>query len=348
MHFSTHEKFMLLKSALGNLGMLVGGRRCDPALIVWLLTYTCNLACRHCSYWQKAAPIDSALLMQVAEKIAASRTPIVVLSGGEPLIVPRLREIITCLKQAGKVVSVNTNGLLLGEYADFLISTGVDVVSVSMDGPNAEVHDAIRCRKGLFAACVKNMELIRRTRKDKPRIAVRGVIMRSNLSSTPEYIRRFQDVADDINFQPVHDDATKHDVVERSVLFTPDQRRDVERLVARLAQQHPFLDNGYFKKFPQFLFDPGSMRRGAINHCLPTLFFSMGIFPDGTCFTCSEHIGNMFQDEISAIWSGHQRRAFLKQAAASGACTHPCWLNSQVIASPLPGRVLRLLINKRW
>jgi pyruvate-formate lyase-activating enzyme len=88
MHFSLREKLLLMQSAARNMSLLLGATAIDPSLIVWLMTYKCNLACRHCNYWQKAVPIDPQRTMRAAEMIAATRTPIVVLSGGEPLIVP--------------------------------------------------------------------------------------------------------------------------------------------------------------------------------------------------------------------------------------------------------------------
>lgn len=337
-------------NALKSFTSFFGNKNLDPSVIVWIVTHRCNFQCQHCVSWHDKSDFQVDKLLETAHKIAASRTPIVNLSGGELLIVPNIREIIHTLKQAGKFVSVNTNAWLLENHIDFLLEEGVDSITISIDGHTAEIHDGIR-KKGSLEKIIKNIEQIKEKRKgNKPFIGIRGVVMQQNMHTLEDYIERFKELGDDIKFQPVHDyeDSLLHAVTNKDMLLQNEQRSELEKLFRKLGEKYPFMNDEYHQTFPEFLFDKEKMKTISPLHCLPVLYLAMRIEPDGNCYTCSQDIGNIYEQSLQEVWASEKRKEFLKNLAKCGTCETPCWLNSNVVSSTVPGKVLKFMIAKGY
>jgi len=126
-----------------------------PHVIAWNLTRRCNLECAHC--YISAGPRESATseletaecLRIVDELLAVNPAPMLILSGGEPLLRHDLTQIAAYASQRGATVVVGTNGTLLtdGRIAA-LKSAGVTGVAVSIDSLRPSYHDNFRHGKG--------------------------------------------------------------------------------------------------------------------------------------------------------------------------------------------------------
>lgn len=122
----------------------------------------CNLACRHCwisPNFDPAASSGRFLSLEHARKAVAQGRPLglssVKLTGGEPLLHPRFRELVALLCDAGLGVTIETNGTLVDEeLARFLREKKVGFLSVSLDGADAATHDALRGVRGSFERAV--------------------------------------------------------------------------------------------------------------------------------------------------------------------------------------------------
>ncbi|MFO0566680.1 MAG: TIGR04053 family radical SAM/SPASM domain-containing protein [Polyangiaceae bacterium] len=130
-----------------------------PARVYWETTRACDLACQHCR--AEAAPhADPRELTheqgrRLIERLAAFGAPLphLVLTGGDPLKRADLFELIAYARSLGLDVSVSPSGtpLLTPDAIAKLKAAGVDAISLSLDGANAESHDAIRQVPGCFA-----------------------------------------------------------------------------------------------------------------------------------------------------------------------------------------------------
>jgi len=122
-----------------------------PHVVAWNLTRRCNLECAHC--YISAGPRESATseletgecLRIVDELLAVNPAPMLILSGGEPLLRHDLTQIAAYASQRGATVVVGTNGTLLtdGRIAA-LKSAGVTGVAVSIDSLRPSYHDNFR------------------------------------------------------------------------------------------------------------------------------------------------------------------------------------------------------------
>lgn len=138
-------------------------RKTGP-LFVWNVTSRCNLRCAHC-YRDSAADCSEKDLsdekcLDLVGEIATLRPPIVLLTGGEPLLRKNLFSIIDACKAAGLRVGLSTNGTLIdGSLALKIQKAGVDYVGVSIDGKRG-VHDAFRKQNGAFDASWQGLRFL--------------------------------------------------------------------------------------------------------------------------------------------------------------------------------------------
>ena len=129
------------------------------------LTSGCNLACRHCwitpTFVRGEPSPGECLDLDLLRRAVAEARPLGLtdakLTGGEPTLHPHFVEIVDFLSAEGLEIIMETNGTLIdAALARHLKErTNLRFVSVSIDGPNAEVHDAFRGVAGSFEAAVR-------------------------------------------------------------------------------------------------------------------------------------------------------------------------------------------------
>jgi AdoMet-dependent heme synthase len=134
-------------------------------LLFWESTARCNLACAHCRRTETAGrdELSTAEVRAVLESAATLGRPIVVLSGGEPLMRDDWEELARCAAGLNLPVALATNGTLIDEAVSRRIAAaGFARVSVSLDGPDAATHDAFRGQAGAFARALDGIAALRR------------------------------------------------------------------------------------------------------------------------------------------------------------------------------------------
>lgn len=125
------------------------------------LTEGCNLACRHCWLAPRFDPTATrapVLPVEALERAIAEARPLglrgVKLTGGEPLLHPRIGEVLDVVEREGLTLNVETNGTLLTPELARRLGDMKEPrpphVSVSLDGAVAETHDAVRGVEGAF------------------------------------------------------------------------------------------------------------------------------------------------------------------------------------------------------
>ncbi len=350
MNFLTKtQKLKLYYKAVENASFIFGNKNVSPPIIAWLLTKRCNLKCMHCDSYLDTKKIIASDLITVAKKIAQSDVMIVILSGGEPMLVPNINEIITILKESGKIVKINTNGLNLSKHAEFLINSEVDSITISIDSMNPSLHDKIRGKQGSYKNAIEGLEYIKTNRKrKKPYTEVRCVVMKDNFREIPEFVKYFKTKADFVALQPIHNNESHHKIVSEDVLFEIEKNNieeELKKMFLFLGTEFKEFGNHYYKRFPEFLNHPERMEKEAILACLPLWINFMPIDETGNCLSCSHIIGNVYNDDIQTIWSGKRRLDFLKSMASFGKCKTPCWLNCTSVAPLLIGSVVKKMLT---
>ena len=130
-------------------------------IVAWETTSACNLRCSYCRAKARAEPdldeLSTKEALALIDDIAPLK-PLLILSGGEPLLRPDIFLLARHAVSKGLRVSLATNGTLLTpEIVDKIASSGVSRISISLDGATPEEHDAAR-GQGCYLQVMKGIE----------------------------------------------------------------------------------------------------------------------------------------------------------------------------------------------
>jgi len=140
----------------------------EPKWIAWEITRRCNLKCVHCRSSSEIEveghpdfPTEEGF--RIIDDISKYAKPVVVLSGGEPLLRGDVFDLARYGTEKGLRMCIATNGTLVtDEICERMKSSGIKMVSLSLDGPNKEVHDNFRQQEGAFEGTIRAAELFKK------------------------------------------------------------------------------------------------------------------------------------------------------------------------------------------
>ena len=138
----------------------------QPRLVAWEVTRSCNLSCVHCRASAEKGPyegeLDTAKAKQILDEITLTGNPIIILTGGEPLLREDIFELARYGTGLGLRMVMATNGTLLTpELVESMKESGIKRVSISLDGETAEKHDAFRKVEGAFDASLRGISYMK-------------------------------------------------------------------------------------------------------------------------------------------------------------------------------------------
>lgn len=131
-------------------------------VVVWNSTKTCNLKCRHCYMSSDNKKYQNELTTQEAKSfiddLADFHVPVLLFSGGEPLIRPDFFELAEYAQAKGVRPTLSTNGTLITrEVAQRIKDIGVGYVGISLDGLQ-DVNDQFRGVEGAFQKAMEGIQ----------------------------------------------------------------------------------------------------------------------------------------------------------------------------------------------
>ncbi|ACB33716.1 Radical SAM domain protein [Leptothrix cholodnii SP-6] len=140
-----------------------GGSMTGP-VVIWNLIRRCNLTCQHCyalsADHEYSGELSGAEVGTVMDDLKAFHVPVLILSGGEPLMRPDIFEIAARAKAMRFYIGLSTNGTLIDEpMADRVAAAGFDYVGISLDGLR-ETHDKFRRLDGAFDRSLAAVRLL--------------------------------------------------------------------------------------------------------------------------------------------------------------------------------------------
>ncbi len=172
-----------------------------PRLVAWELTNACNLACIHCRASAIKEPSQDELSTAEAKHFVdelAEYKPIIILTGGEPLLRADVYEIARYATGRGLRVVLATNGTLLThEIARRLKEAGIQRVSISIDGATPHTHDTFRGEQGAFEAALRGIEILKH---EGISFQINTTITKRNLDEIP----RIYDLALELKASALH------------------------------------------------------------------------------------------------------------------------------------------------
>ena len=170
-----------------------GSNGAPPRLVFWESTVGCNLECRHCRRLEVAKTLSRRDLttdqvkQHLIDALVAVGRPILVCSGGEPLMRADLFELADYAVSRALPIALASNGTLIDEpMADRIVRAGFERVAISLDGADAATHDDFRQQAGAFEGAVRGIRHLRE----------RGMGLQVNTTVTLHNIRQLHAIYD--------------------------------------------------------------------------------------------------------------------------------------------------------
>lgn len=160
-------------------------------IVAWETTRACNLVCRHCrATAQKAAHPDELSTAEgfaFIDSLAQGEAPMLIITGGEPLLRADIYDLAAYAAKKGLRPVMAVNGTLLDNAAaSRLKDSGILRCSISLDGPDAARHDALRGVPGAFAGALRGITALKAV--DLP-FQINSTVTRANLDSFKDIAR---------------------------------------------------------------------------------------------------------------------------------------------------------------
>ncbi len=174
-----------------------------PMLVFWETTRACQLACRHCRASATPDTLPGTLTHEegigLIDQVAGFGRPypILVMTGGDCLLREDLWELVDYAKSLGIPVALSPSvtPMLTNEAIDRIAATGVNAVSISLDGARAATHEGVRGIPGHFP---KTLDAIKRLKDAGLNVQINTTVMRDNVDELAEIARILVDLEVDI------------------------------------------------------------------------------------------------------------------------------------------------------
>jgi len=155
-------------------------------VVVWNITQRCNLKCVHCYAHAKDKVFENELSTdegkRLLDDLADFGVPVILFSGGEPLVRKDLPELAAYAVQKGMRAVISTNGTLISpKMARTLKEIGLSYVGISLDGMEA-INDRFRGIKGAFKSA---LEGIKNCQAAGIKVGLRFTINKANVAEIP-------------------------------------------------------------------------------------------------------------------------------------------------------------------
>lgn len=137
--------------------------KAELRLVAWEVTRRCNLSCLHCRASAAFGPYPNELSTEegltLLEQIRQVGRPVIILTGGEPLLRQDIFELAAFGTSLGLRMVMAVNGsLLTPEIARRLLTAGIQRISISLDGATAEGHDHFRQVRGAYESALRGIQ----------------------------------------------------------------------------------------------------------------------------------------------------------------------------------------------
>jgi len=164
-------------------------------VVVWNITRRCNLKCVHCYAHAKDIPFDNELTTDqgkgLIDDLAAFGSPVMLFSGGEPLVRKDLPQLAAYAVEKGMRAVISTNGTLITpKMARTLKEIGLSYVGISLDGMK-EINDRFRGVNGAFRSA---LEGIKNSQDAGIKVGLRFTVNKFNVMEIPKIFQLLEEM----------------------------------------------------------------------------------------------------------------------------------------------------------
>ncbi|MBN2142453.1 radical SAM protein [Candidatus Woesearchaeota archaeon] len=291
-----------------------------PQTMVMLLNTACNLNCSFCRVHEENG--DQELGLEEAERILSEARGIgvsqVVFTGGEPLLHKEFFGIVKKARDLGMAVNVTTNATLIKPLIGRIEESGIDSVSISIDGLKA-THDLLRNKEGVFDAAMDGLKALA-DRLGPKRVNVHFVVTNKN-------VRELKDVYDLTRRMKVKFDFWPVNGSEEHYLKDETDKKAYKEFLDYVEKTE---GRGFGQKKEYYLkgldYHTGEKMR---TRCLG-LRDSFGINAQGELVACclwgvdGLKVGNALSTPLRSLWMSEKAKR-LRSSIVKDGCSHDCF-----------------------
>ena len=299
-----------------------------PLVLSWNVTLKCNLKCSHCYINAKESKLPDELSTDAAKmlihQIIEVSRPLLILSGGEPLLREDIYEIIRYGTDRGLRMGMGSNGMLIDdEVAGKLKDAGMWTVAISLDSSIPERHDEFRGVKGCWEHAVNAIRVLK---KADIEVQVNCTVTQQNYDEVDDIMALAESLGVD-NFHLFFLVPTGRGTDIEDI--TPQMYEDMIR--STLAKTTKYKLNVKPSCAPQFMRvakDQGVDMSRWVRGCMAGLYYCR-IYPSGEVTPCPYmpvSLGNIRERSFKDIWFNSEvfraLRDFDQLKGKCGACEH--------------------------
>lgn len=280
-----------------------------PVLSEVALTYRCNLRCAFCYAGCNCQQRDGGeMTTEEARRVLRiikeeARVPSVSFTGGEPTLRLDLPELISFARAIGLRVNLITNGTRIDEaYASELERAGLNSAQISIEGPEAGIHDKLTTIHGSFQRSLKGIDALSRT----------GIYTQTNTtlnSANSEYAEKIVDLVKELGLKrfAMNMLTPSGSAAENDHLYL--RYSDMAPLVRRIKRRADQLGVEFlwYSPTPYCMFNP--VTEGLGNKSCAACDGLLSVDPLGNVLPCSSFdagVGNLLEKPFAEIWQSAQ------------------------------------------
>lgn len=339
-------------------GRLSNGYSFYPYLIHITPTNLCNLRCKMCGQWgetgnyhnKESSFLKETINIEEFERLiddVSEFSPTIFLTGGEPFYYKDIIRLIKYIKQKNLICWVITNGTLLENYADEIVRLGVDVLYVSIDGPE-HAHNEIR---GIHNGYQKISSGIKKVINAKEKLNKQRPLLCQVFTITEHsfpYLENIAETTENLGFEMLlikhpyfnntktgkdyealmkkvfqcHAPSWQGWVNDETRIDTHVLQKSISRLLLKNHKfQLAFFPTIKVSDIPQYysntqdIFYNGGKSRKKVKRCIAPWTQTM-IYPNGDIVFCNDNpdyiLGNIKTERFPEIWNNNKSRKFRK------------------------------------
>jgi len=340
-----------------QLYLSTGIDKTTPISFYALVNERCNVACRYCEYWRLKEYVDEMSIDDWKRGLGSVKefmgNFLISFSGGEPFIKPGMIDLLAWCSQMDIQASVTTNGSALTERnAAKIVAARPFNLNISVDAPNAEVHDYLRGYPGLFDKLTRGIGYLRAEQARQGitfPIGIKPTVGAKNFRLLPEMVEWVREIgASYVSFQPM--DRWTPETYNELWIEEPEWpalRAVIDRLIEMSESGAPIMTPPHVLK----LFPAHFRGEAAPRDALPCRVGLRNFFirTNGNVELCQKGfgvIGNLKTQSAREIWYGDTARDVRKRTTE---CENLCPITclSQKTFGDQVKMGTRLLLNGR-